>query len=91
MKPTVQNPDLYQVANDYVQAPLSAFFDVGPASAENYQDGIYTKLSDDLVSGAFSADPWKDPAGFNKRIYLVNPSASYSADDYAEAVAVSGV
>ena len=91
MKPTVQNPDFYQVANDYVQAPLSSFFDVGPASAENYQDGIYTQLAASLASGAYSAAPWKNPAGFNKRIALVNPSASYSADDYAAADAYDNV
>lgn len=84
MKPTVQNPDFYAVGNDYAQAPISAFYDVG-ASGENYQDGIYTKLADSLVNGQFSADPWKDPNGFNKRTILVNPSASYSAEDYGQA------
>lgn len=90
MKPTVQNPDLYQVANDYVQAPLSSFYDVG-ASGENYQDGIYTQLSDELVNGKFSAEPWKDPKGFNKRIVLINPSAAYTDDDYAAADAIENV
>ena len=90
MKPTVQNPDFYQVANDYVQAPISAFFDTG-VSGENYQDGIFTKLADALSGDGFSADPWKNPKGFNKRIVLLNPSAAYSADDYALADAVSGI
>ena len=90
MKPTVQNPDFYAVGNDYAQAPISAFYDLG-VSGENYQDGIYTKLADDLVNGAFSADPWKDPNGFNKRTILVNPSASYSADDYGQADVIFNV
>lgn len=90
MKPTVQNPDFYAVGNDYAQAPISAFYDVG-VSGENYQDGIYTKLADDLVNGAFSADPWKDPNGFNKRTILVNPSASYSAEDYGQADVIFNV
>ena len=51
-----------------------------------YQDVIYTKLADTIVSGDFSAnDPWKDPAGFNKRTILVNPSAKYSDKDYSQA------
>lgn len=28
MKPTVQAPDFYMIGNDYVQAPLSSFYDV---------------------------------------------------------------
>lgn len=90
MKPTVQNPDFYAVGNDYAQAPISAFYDVG-ASGENYQDGIYTKLADSLVNGQFSADPWKDPNGFNKRTILVNPSASYADDDYGQADVIFNV
>ena len=90
MKPTVQNPDLYQVANDYVQAPLSSFFDVG-TSGENYQDGIYTQLSDELVNGEYSAAPWKDPKGFNKRIVLASAFAPYDSEDYSVADAVENV
>lgn len=86
MKPTVQSPDFYAVGNDYAQGPISAFYDLGQ-SGENYQDGIYTRLSKDLKGkDAYGKDdPWKDPHGFNKRKVLVNPSASYSADDYAVA------
>lgn len=90
MKPTVQNPDFYAVGNDYAQAPISAFYDVG-APGENYQDGIYTKLADSLVNGQFSADPWKDPNGFNKRTILVNPSASYADEDYGQADVIFNV
>lgn len=90
MKPTVQNPDFYAVGNDYAQAPISAFYDVG-TSGENYQDGIYTKLADELVNGQFSADPWKDPNGFNKRTILINPSASYADDDYGQADVIFNV
>ena len=101
MKPTVQNPDFYAVGNDYAQAPISAYYDtsrkitaeeaikMGNSALEgeiyDYQDGIYTRLAKDLVNGQFSADPWKDPNGFNKRTILVNPSASYADADYGQA------
>lgn len=42
-----------------------------------YQDGIYTKLADEL-SG------FSDPRGFNRRTILVNPSAKYTDDDYSK-------
>lgn len=45
---------------------------------KNYQDGIYTQLSNEL-SG------WKDPNGFNKRTVLVDASAKYSDPDYSQA------
>ncbi len=107
MKPTVQNPDFYAVGNDYAQAPISAYFDtsrkitaeeaakMGNSALEgeiyDYQDGIYTRLAKDLVNGQFSADPWKDPNGFNKRTILVNPSASYADDDYGQADVIFNV
>lgn len=106
MKPTVQNPDLYQVANDYVQAPLDKFFspemeaampDGSTSAVDSYQDGIYRQLSDDLTQGEWSAAPWKDPAGFNKRTVLVDPFAPLptyapSGDsDYSVADVVKGV
>lgn len=114
MKPTVQAPDFYMIGNDYVQAPLSSFFDTSvlskdeaeekalailgykavPAKVEdetlpgydkwmtwsaltaqlietpaNYQDGIYTKLANDLSGkeGEYKTDYFKNPEGFNKR------------------------
>ena len=85
MKPTVQNPDYYTVGNDYAQAPLSEFYNVEEEGKSTYQDGIYTKLADTLVNGTYSADPWKDPHGFNKRTYLEDPSASYTDDKYGQA------
>ena len=106
MKPTVQNPDLYQVANDYVQAPLDKFFspemevampDGSTSAVDSYQDGIYRQLSDDLTQGEWSAAPWKDPAGFNKRTVLVDPFAplpTYAPSgesDYSVADVVKGV
>lgn len=109
MKPTVQNPDLYLVGNDYVQAPLSAFYKTGSAFSgigpdgkayvdDTYRDGIYRVLSDDLVNGAFSGDPWKDPKGFNKRTILVDPQSpipTYVPEDednkYSVADVVYGV
>ena len=57
-----------------------------------YQDGIYTKLADNLVSGDFSAtDPWKDPNGFNKRTILVDPAAKYSDETYGQADVIFNV
>lgn len=101
MKPTVQAPEFYQVGNDYVQAPISAFYKTGSAFsgykpngdvyfADTYQDGIYRQLSDELVNGAYSADPFKDPSGFNKRTVLVDPKApvpTYTSGDTAYSVA----
>lgn len=107
MKPTVQAPEFYQVGNDYVQAPLdkfysSAFSGIGPDGKayviDSYQDGIYRQLSDELVNGAYSADPFKDPSGFNKRTVLVNPMApipTYTSGsdttDYSVADVVYGI
>lgn len=107
MKPTVQAPEFYQVGNDYVQAPLdkfysSAFSGIGPDGktyvTDSYQDGIYRQLSDELVNGAYSADPFKDPSGFNKRTVLVDPFApipTYTSGsdttDYSVADVVYGI
>lgn len=101
MKPTVQAPEFYQVGNDYVQAPLDKFYKTGSAFSgynpdgsvyhdESYRDGIYRQLSDELVNGAYSADPFKDPSGFNKRTVLVDPLApvpTYTSGDTAYSVA----
>lgn len=106
MKPTVQAPEFYQVGNDYVQAPLDKFFssafsgigpDGKPYETDSYQDGIYRQLSEDLVNGDFSADPWKDPSGFNKRTVLVDayaPIPTYTSagdTDYSKADVVYGI
>lgn len=134
MKPTVQAPDFYMIGNDYVQAPLSSFFDTSvlseaeakqkalailgykaePDEVEDetkpgydkwmtwsaltaqlietpayYQDGIYTKLANDLSGkdGAYEADYFKNPEGFNKRrVYedanreLLNVGETYGKD-----------
>lgn len=106
MKPTVQAPDFYKIGNDYVQAPLSSFYDVETVWDANslceaagvketewsaysgvlgtkvgepkfYQDGIYTKLADDLAAGEYSAAPFKNPEGFNKRrVFVDNTDAN---------------
>lgn len=81
--PTVNNDDQYTLGNDYPQAPISAFYDLG-TSGENYQDGIFTKIASGL-SG------WKDPNGFNKRTVLINPSASYEDEDYSQADVIFNV
>ena len=107
MKPTVQAPEFYQVGNDYVQAPLdkfysSAFSGIGPDGKpyvdDSYRDGIYRQLSDELVNGSYSADPFKDPSGFNKRTVLVDPFApipTYTSGsdttDYSVADVVYGI
>lgn len=106
MKPTVQAPDFYKIGNDYVQAPLSSFYDVDTVWDEKslceaagvdetewsaysgvlgtkvgepkfYQDGIYTKLADKLADGEYSAAPFKNPEGFNKRrVFVDNADAN---------------
>lgn len=110
MKPTVQNPDLYLVGNDYAQAPVTDFYKTGSGdfsgigpdgevyTDESYRDGIYRVLSDKLVEGQFSADPWKDPHGFNKRTVLVEPfapiptySSAASGTNYSVADVIYGI
>lgn len=106
MKPTVQNPDLYLVGNDYAQAPVEKFFKTGSGdfsgigpdgkvyTDESYRDGIYRVLADDLSQGAWSADPWKNPSGFNKRTVLVDafsPIPTYTSGDEGKNYSVADV
>ena len=86
--PTCNGNDLYQVGNDYPQAPISAYF-----VASSYKDGIYTQLSDTAkeytdVSGKDGFDNsffnLKTPVGLNKRVWDVLPQSAFtvSSDDY---------
>lgn len=79
--PTSNGNDLYQIGNDYPQAPLSSYF-----VASSYHDGIYTELNKKIVIGDYSAvssldgfdDDFfdlKNPVGLNKRILNVEQSA----------------
>ena len=88
--PTCNGNDLYQVGNDYPQAPISAYFVSG-----SYHDGIYTELSDAAkeYTSAESVDGFdnsffnvKNPAGLNKRILTVLPQSAW-ADPTEEGVA----
>lgn len=96
--PTSNGNDLYQVGNDYPQAPISAYF-----VASSYKDGIYTELSDTAkeftkVSGVDSFDNsffnLKTPSGLNKRVLTVLPQDTWdevtSAGVAGEVSAVSG-
>ncbi len=75
--PTVNGNDLYQVGNDYPQAPISAYF-----KEDSYADGIYTEI----VNTGFSAESQdghddsfflgKDPVGLNKRVLNYLPQTS---------------
>ena len=74
--PTSNGNDLYQVSNDYPQAPISAYF-----VASSYADGIYTQLSNTAkeftgVSGVDGFDNsffnLKTPSGLNKRVLNVS-------------------
>lgn len=75
--------DLYQIGNDYPQAPISAYF-----VASSYADGLYTQLNDTAkeytnVSGVDGFDNsffnLKSPSGLNKRVLNVLPQ-----EDWAE-------
>ena len=73
-KPTSNGVDLYQIGNDYPQAPISAYF-----VASSYADGIYTQLNKANLFSADSIDgfddsffPLKSPSGLNKRILNVS-------------------
>lgn len=88
--PTCNGNDLYQVGNDYPQAPVSAYFET-----DSYKDGIYTELASE-ISGM------KDPAGLNKRILNVLPQSAWDepevsgtgaifSDDYATAEVIENV
>ena len=95
--PTSNGNDLYQVSNDYPQAPISAYF-----VASSYHDGIYTQLSDTAkeftaVSGVDGFDNsffnLKTPSGLNKRVLNVSQEKwdDVTSADVAGAVsAVSG-
>ena len=95
--PTSNGNDLYQVSNDYPQAPISAYF-----VASSYRDGIYTQLSDTAkefttVSGVDGFDNsffnLKTPSGLNKRVLNLSQSgwAKVTEDGVAGDVsAVSG-
>ena len=96
--PTSNGNDLYQVGNDYPQAPISSYF--VPSS---YKDGIYTELASAAaeftkVSGVDGFDNsffnLKTPSGLNKRVLTVLPQEDWdtvtSAGVAGEVSAVSG-
>jgi hypothetical protein len=84
IKPTSNANVLYQVGNDYAQAPASAYF-----KTDSYHDGIYTEVNPDvntIPSGEkpFSKDGFddtffnlKDKAGLNKRTLDVLPQSGW--------------
>lgn len=95
---TSNGNDLYQVGNDYPQAPISAYF-----VASSYKDGIYTELASAAaeftnVAGVDGFDNsffnLKTPSGLNKRILNELPQSAWAPvteDDVDGAVsAVSG-
>ena len=80
--PTSNGNDLYQIGNDYPQAPISAYF-----VASSYHDGIYTQLSDAAkeytnVSGVDGFDNsffnLKTPSGLNKRVLNDLPQSGWA-------------
>lgn len=82
MKNPTNGNDLYQIGNDYPQAPISAYF-----VASSYADGIYTQLSDTAkeftgVSGVDGFDNsffnLKSPSGLNKRVLNVLPQEDWA-------------
>lgn len=96
--PTSNGNDLYQIGNDYPQAPISAYF-----VASSYHDGIYTELSDTAkeFTNGFGVDGFdnsffnlKSPSGLNKRVLDVLPQEKWadvtSAGVFGEVSAVSG-
>ena len=98
MKNPTNGNDLYQIGNDYPQAPISAYF-----VASSYADGIYTQLSDTAkeftkVSGVDGFDNsffnLKTPSGLNKRVLNVLPQEKWddvtSAGVAGEVSAISG-
>ena len=98
MKNPTNGNDLYQIGNDYPQAPISAYF-----VASSYADGIYTQLSDTAkkftgVSGVDGFDNsffnLKSPSGLNKRVLNVLPQEKWddvtSAGVAGDVSAVSG-
>lgn len=98
MKNPTNGNDLYQIGNDYPQAPISAYF-----VASSYADGIYTQLSNTAkeftgVSGVDGFDNsffnLKTPSGLNKRVLNVLPQEKWddvtSVDVAGDVSAVSG-
>ena len=98
MKNPTNGNDLYQIGNDYPQAPISAYF-----VASSYADGIYTQLSNTAkeftnVSGVDGFDNsffnFKTPSGLNKRVLNVLPQEKWddvtSAGVAGEVSAISG-
>ena len=82
MKNPTNGNDLYQIGNDYPQAPISAYF-----VASSYADGIYTQLSDTAkkftnVSGVDGFDNsffnLKSPSGLNKRVLNELPQSAWA-------------
>ena len=93
--PTSNGNDLYQIGNDYPQAPISSYF-----VASSYHDGIYTELASAAaeftkVSGVDGFDNsffnLKTPSGLNKRILNVQQDFVVTEDDVIPASAVSAV
>ena len=87
MKNPTNGNDLYQIGNDYPQAPISAYF-----VASSYADGIYTQLSDTAkeFTNASGVDGFdnsffnlKSPSGLNKRVLNVLPQEKW--DDVTSA------
>ena len=98
MKNPTNGNDLYQIGNDYPQAPISAYF-----VASSYADGIYTQLSNTAkeftnVSGVDGFDNsffnLKSPSGLNKRVLNELPQEKWddvtSAGVAGDVSAVSG-
>ena len=93
-KPTSNGVDLYQIGNDYPQAPISAYF-----VASSYADGIYTQLNKDNLFSAKSVDGFDDsffdlksPSGLNKRILNVKQDEfTVNAEDVVPSGALSAV
>ena len=94
--PTSNGNDLYQIGNDYPQAPISSYF--VPSS---YKDGIYTQLASAAaeftkVSGVDGFDNsffnLKTPSGLNKRVFNVAQSAfTVEGDDVIPSGAASAI
>jgi len=81
IKPTSNANVLYQVGNDYAQAPASAYF-----NTDSYHDGIYTEVNSavNTLTGVKSVDGFddtffnlKDKAGLNKRTLDVLPQSGW--------------
>ena len=98
IKPTSNGNVLYQVGNDYAQAPASAYF-----KTDSYHDGIYTEVNSavNTLTGVESVDGFdntffnlKDKAGLNKRTLDVLPQSGWAPVDEDDVVgdvsAVSG-